>query len=299
MGAKGTADGGVTDLRSCAAVERACTHRASIFTRLLVAPLALALALAADRGAAGEAPKAAEAPPPSCAPSAAETPAEVRVVSAIDGRHLTLADGRTVQLTGLVLPSNGASRARAALEDLAAGRPVRLAHEGNPDRYGRIPAVVLVERGGAWQGAQTALLRMGEALRAPVGVPGPCAAEWRDAERFARERKLGLWADPYYLVKKSGDVQALIAERGRFVIVEGRVVSVRESGGMIYLNFGRRGTGALTVGVLKRNEGKFLTAGVALKPMRGRVLRVRGWLEVRTGPWIEAAGPEQIDIDRE
>ena len=89
------------------------------------------------------------------------------------------------------------------------------------------------------------------------------------------------------------DVQA---KRGRFALVEGKVVSVRESGATIYVNFGRRWTEDFTVTILKRNERSFAAAGVEPKRLSGRRVRVRGWIEERGGPWIEATRPEQIEL---
>jgi len=54
----------------------------------------------------------------------------------------------------------------------------------------------------------------------------------------------------------------VLARRGRFALVEGRVVSVRESGATIYVNFGRRWSEDFTVTVLKRNERNFTAAGL-------------------------------------
>jgi hypothetical protein len=88
----------------------------------------------------------------------------------------------------------------------------------------------------------------------------------------------------------------LVAERGRFTVVEGKVLSVRESGATIYMNFGRRWSQALTVTILKRNERNFAVAGLELKKLENRRVRVRGWVEERSGPRIEAARPEQIEI---
>jgi hypothetical protein len=73
-------------------------------------------------------------------------------------------------------------------------------------------------------------------------------------------------------------------------------VSVRESGGTIYVNFGRRWSEALTVTILKRHERIFLAAGVEPKRLANRRVRVRGWIEERNGPWIEATRPEQIEL---
>ena len=79
-------------------------------------------------------------------------------------------------------------------------------------------------------------------------------------------------------------------------MVEGNVLSVRESGGTIYVNFGRRWTEDFTVTALKRNERTFSDAGLPLKKLEGRRVRIRGTVEERGGPWIEAMHPGQIEI---
>ena len=71
---------------------------------------------------------------------------------------------------------------------------------------------------------------------------------------------------------------------------------MRESGGTIYVNFGRRWSDDFTVTVAKRHERAFTAAGMELKKLTGQHVRVRGTIEERGGPWIEAAAPEQIEI---
>jgi hypothetical protein len=73
-------------------------------------------------------------------------------------------------------------------------------------------------------------------------------------------------------------------------------LSVRESGGTIYLNFGRRWSEALTVTISKRHERIFSGAGLSLNRLEGRTVRIRGWIEERNGPRIEANRPEQIEV---
>jgi DNA/RNA endonuclease YhcR with UshA esterase domain len=84
--------------------------------------------------------------------------------------------------------------------------------------------------------------------------------------------------------------------RGRFAIVEGKVVSVRESGATIYVNFGRRWDEDFTVTISKRNERLFAGSGLMPKSLTGRRVRIRGVVEERGGPWIEAILPGQIEI---
>ncbi len=95
---------------------------------------------------------------------------------------------------------------------------------------------------------------------------------------------------------RADEPAAVAAARGRFAIVEGKVLSVRESGSTIFVNFGRRWTQDFVVTVAKRNERGFAAAGVAPVRLQGRRVRVRGIVEQRGGPWIEATHPEQIEI---
>jgi endonuclease YncB( thermonuclease family) len=221
-----------------------------------------------------------------CGAAAAET-GHVRAVT--DGRTVQLADGREVRLGGI----EAAPAAKAALEALVLDRDITLAKlSADGDRYGRVVALVTV--GG--QPVQQALLAQGHArVSADIGVSG-CAAGLLAAEKQARDAGLGLWNDPYYVVRKAEEPENILAVRGHFAIVKGKILSVREFGGLIYVNFGRRWSDDFTVTVLKRNERRFMAAGLELKKLSGQTVRVRGTIEERGGPWIEAAHPEQIEI---
>jgi len=248
---------------------------------------------------------------------------KVRTVA--DGRSLTLEDGRDIRLAGIEVPlpparnesGERAEAARAAshvsrkaLESIllgpdGSGETVKLRPSGMADdRYGRMLAHVYVVRGSAAQSVAHEMLGRGFArFSAQVGDPTgknpadrSCAAELLGRERAAREAKLGLWGEPYYGIVGAESGAELVAERGRFTVVEGKVVSVRESGGTIYVNFGRRWSEDFTVTVLKRSERAFTDAGLELKKLSGRRVRVRGFVEERGGPWIEANRPEQIEI---
>ena len=96
-----------------------------------------------------------------------------------------------------------------------------------------------------------------------------------------------------YAAKEADNPTAVLAALGRFTIVEGKVVSVRESGGTIYVNFGRRWSEDFTVTISKRNERSFAESGLVPKSLAGRRVRVRGVIEERGGPWIEAVAPGQ------
>jgi len=233
-----------------------------------------------------------------------EPTAAGKVTRIIDSRSFVLDDGREIRLAGIEVPpasrrgergDPAGAAATAALTTILADRSVQIGR-GSADRYGRIVAYVNVVVDDEPRPVNQATVASGDArVSALVDTPG-CAVELLRSEREARAAKLGLWANPYYTVVGAESGAALLAERGHFTIAEGRVVSARESGGSVYVNFGRRWSEALTVTISKRNERIFAAAGLAPKTLEGRRVRVRGWVEERNGPRIEAARPEQIEI---
>jgi endonuclease YncB( thermonuclease family) len=164
------------------------------------------------------------------------------VAAVLDGGTLMLDDGRELRLAGIEI----AAGSRAALQALAGGRPLRLERLGpEQDRYGRLVAFAFA--GDAGQSLQAALLDQGHArVSARIGAK-PCADALLTMERAARLAKRGLWADPNFAPLQAENLPQLLADRGRFALVEGKVLSVRESGATIYANFGRRWTRDFTV----------------------------------------------------
>ena len=151
-----------------------------------------------------------------------------------------------------------------------------------------------------WQKSRAEMIAAGHARVAARVGNRACAMELLRRETLARKAKLGLWGSSYYDLPNADNPTDVLAEQGRFALVEGRVLSVRESGATIYVNFGRRWTEDFTVTILKRNERNFTAAGLEPKKLAGRQIRVRGWIEERGGPWIEVTRAEQIEFaDRE
>jgi len=262
-------------------------------------PIALAAAVAAT-GACAQTSATFET---DCKLEAIGTGAARRV---IDGRTFQLDDGQHVRLAAVEVPPmplpgesgpqvKAGLAAKSALEALLAGRTVTLKKLGpNADRYGRIVALVSIE--GAGRSVQQDMLAQGHALvSAEIGARA-CAAHLFAAEHSARTGSLGLWGMPYYVIQRANDPATVLAERGRFTLVEGKVLSVRESGATIYVNFGRRWSEDFTVTILKRHARAFAAGGIEPKKLTGRQIRVRGVIEERGGPWIEATRPEQIEF---
>jgi len=199
-------------------------------------------------------------------------------------------DGRELRLAAIEAPGDA-----TALQALAAGKVVRMEKLGaDRDRHGRL--VALAFAGDAAQSLQQLLLAQGAALVSARIGDKPCAAMLLAAEKEARAAQRGLWADPNFAPLPADDLARLEAKIGHFALVEGKVLSVHASGSTIYLNFGYRWTRDFSVTIAKRSQTRFAAGGLEPRALKGRRVRVRGWIDRRGGPVIEADGPEQIEL---
>ena len=215
------------------------------------------------------------------------------VAAVRDGRTLLLADGRELRLAAI----ETGEESRAALEALATGQIVRLEKLGpETDRYGRVVAIAY--SGEMSESLQQALIARGQARVAARVGNITCAEQLLATENAARVARRGLWADPNFAPLPSHDLTRIAAVRGEFALVEGKVLSVRESGATIYVNFGRRWTEAFAVTIAKRHRRDFAAAGVDPKELEGHRIRVRGWVEQRRSPMMDVSVPEQIEVVR-
>jgi endonuclease YncB( thermonuclease family) len=230
------------------------------------------------------------------------------VTEVLDGRSFVLEDGREVRLPNLEVPLLGPSRqtdaqegtaaaTRDALQSLLAGQSVELRQmRAASDRYGRVIADAYIVQNGVRSSVAEEMVARGFARVSIQGSHAACAAQFFAKEETARRAKLGLWADPYYALVRAESFRDLLDRRGHFTVVEGTVISVRESAGTIYVNFGRRWSEALTVTIAKRSERNLVAAGLNPRNLENLRVRVRGWVEERNGPRIEVSRPEQIEI---
>jgi endonuclease YncB( thermonuclease family) len=223
-----------------------------------------------------------------------EPQGEGRVVAVIDARTFRLQDGREVRLAGIEPVANETTNPSSALTAVVAGHEVTLhGEDDSPDRYGRQPAFVFLDSTNTL--VQGELLAQGEALVSATVGNKDCAAVLTTAEAAARQARRGIWADPTAIksAESSGDILAGI---GRFTVVEGKVLSVRQAGATTYLNFGRNWTRDFAVTISRRMVAAFEATGLVLKSLENRRIRVRGWVEARGGPRIEALRVGQIEL---
>jgi endonuclease YncB( thermonuclease family) len=180
--------------------------------------------------------------PAAAMPCAFEPQGEGRVAAVVDARSFRLEDGREVRLAGIepAFPERSAAEHRQALTKMLTGRDVEVrGDDDTPDRYGRQPGFVWLLPDQTL--AQRELLAQGEALVSATVNDRECAATLLAAEAAAREAKRGIWADPA-AIKNTESPGGILAGIGRFTLVEGKVLSVRQAGATTYLNFGRNWT---------------------------------------------------------
>ena len=184
------------------------------------------------------------------------------------------------------------------------GREVTLRGEDDaPDRYGRQPAFVFLaspkaapaETSPAEVLVQAELLARGEALVSGAVADKECAPVLAAAETAARQARRGIWGDSA-AIKSTESPGDILAGIGRFTVVEGKVLSVRQAGATTYLNFGRNWTRDFAVTISRRVLAVFEAAGMVPKSLENKRIRVRGWVESRGGPRIEVLRVGQIEL---
>jgi endonuclease YncB( thermonuclease family) len=236
----------------------------------------------------------AAASPADAAGCSFEPQGEGRVAEILDARTFRLADGREVRLAGIEPVASEKANRTSALSAIIAGREVTLSGEDDaPDRYGRQPAFVFLAS--SETSVQSLLLAQGEALVSATVTNKDCALVLTTAEAAARQAKQGTWANPA-AIKNAESPGDILAGIGRFTVVEGKVLSVRQAGATTYLNFGRNWTRDFAVTISRRMVPAVEAAGIVLKSLENRRIRVRGWVEARGGPRIEVLRVGQIEL---
>ncbi|EJN10741.1 micrococcal nuclease-like nuclease [Bradyrhizobium sp. YR681] len=219
-----------------------------------------------------------------------DTLGEGHVAAMVDARSVRLDDGREIRLAGI----EASATTKQALASLLVGRDVTLrSADDTPDRYGRQGAILFI--GESDVSVQASLLAQGEAIVSAEIADKDCAAALMATEAEARRQKKGNWADPS-AIKNAESPDDILAGIGLFMVVEGKVLSVRQAGAMTYLNFGRNWTRGFAVTISRRALPAFENAGTSLKSLENKRVRVRGWVEGNTGPRIDARLAGQVEL---
>jgi len=229
------------------------------------------------------------------------------VASVTDGDTVVLDNGLVVRLIGMQAPKLPLGRedfdawpladeSKAALEALVAGKRVRVRQGGESmDRHGRVLGQLFVEApDGPWIQQQMIAAGMARVYSFPDNRA--CVPQLLAAEGKARLMRLGIWADPYYAVRRGDRPDDLLRRLSHFELVEGRVLVADEVQGRVYLNFGRFFAEDFTAVIERGALPQFEAEGIDPTKLGGALVRVRGWVELRDGPRIEITHPEQVEV---
>ncbi len=216
------------------------------------------------------------------------------------GKRTTESSDR-VRLVGIQAPKPpldraGGGEAKSALASLVLGKLVTLAAGGRQlDRYGRILAHIYLA-GGLW--VQGEMLKRGMARVQSLADNRTLAAEMLAAEGSARDRGIGIWARPYYYRVRTAEEANMgtAGDKGTFQLIEGKIKNTARVKNMVYLNFGDNWRTDFTVTIKTRARKMFKKAGIDPLSLKGRRVRVRGWLKSWNGLMIDVSHPEQIEL---
>ena len=121
------------------------------------------------------------------------------------------------------------------------------------------------------------------------------AADLLALEAGARDAKRGIWALNYYRVQDANDK---IGPPDTYQLVEGTVVEVADVRGRFFLNFGSDFKTDFTAGISPRDARNFESAGIDPNSLKGKRVRLRGWIDERNGPAMDLTHPEQVEMLR-
>lgn len=234
----------------------------------------------------------------------------VAVAQIRDARTLVLSDGQVVTLKGLQPPdvtdvpgagANGWPLAQSEIARLRSdlvGTNITIIFAGRRDRYGRRPVHAFTgnDRSANGDWLQAELIRSGRARFNPESLRTACAETLFELEQTARRAKVGLWSLAAYAVRSARRPDLLMRLRNTFQIVEGKVVSAKSVRGKIFLNFGRDWRQDFTAAISKRQLRYFKRRGWDPLSLKGRRIRVRGWIERYGGPFIDIRHTHQIEV---
>jgi hypothetical protein len=206
-----------------------------------------------------------------CGPEKLERAVLARVSA--DG-DLVLVDGRRLRLAGLHLSDR-------TIVPLRPGETIAFGVLDEPDRWSRLPAVVMVlPADGEPVWLQENLALTGRAAVRPEPALGACWPMLAAAEAKAKEKP------------------ALPTEAGRFARVEGRVARIGEGRSATLLTIFDAGGARVTGIVQKRHLRRIQQGGVDVLGLRGHIVRLRGVRGLRNPQTIAVLQAEQIEIVR-
>ncbi len=202
----------------------------------------------------------------------------------------------TVRLPGVELPRDGTPGHALAmqfmdreLDGVSVG--LVIGDTERVDRFGNL--IADIDLGGST--LSEALVRAGYAMAYSWPDTRVEAASFLPMEGEARDAERGLWGAGIFAIR-SPEPNGLALYLETVQIIEGRVISIGDTRDRLYLNFGFDYRTDFTVSIEQSDVARFAEAGINLRELEGRIIRVRGWIQAINGPSISIDHPERIEV---
>ena len=210
------------------------------------------------------------------------------IVKLKDGRHIRLANIEFSPKTDITKLNDWLREQELFLH--AAGRL--------KDRHNQILAHAFIKRDQKKYWLQAHFVSNGIALVSAQRTIKDCTIELLRREHEAEKKSQGFWDKPSgFKVQAATKLDELNkAAQGSFQIIEGKIIDTGSSYKNIFLNFDRDRYTDFTVLIEKRLLKLKHQKWPKISSLKGKTVRVRGWLDHWRGPMIRLETPEMIEI---
>ena len=222
----------------------------------------------------------------------------VRVQKVIDPLTILAENGTLYKLSGIDIPENStiAVAAQTELITLLKDQDIKLhltrdEKLGRTTRLGQTLAQIERRKDNLW--IEGYLVANGLARVRTTPSNPEMAKQLLILEETAREKKIGLWADPAYAVLTTD--QAL-DKKNSFQIVEGKIFSIAQRNNETFLNFGADWKKDFTIGISPELRRDLSKRNFSFLNLSNKSIRVRGWVEDRNGPFISLDHAQQLEL---
>ncbi len=232
-------------------------------------------------------------------PKLVRNPTPLTVDKVIDGLHFLASDKTIYVLPNLRTPENIPDldkKTKERLETLLKGQRCTLYQTKVPDlgRTDRMDnKISQLECGTDRTWIEGQLVREGLAMVWPNPSNPELLADLYTEEQKARQEKLGIWAENGIEIQTPETVKTHL---NSVQIIEGRVENASLTKNNLYLNFEQNWKEDFTVGISKALQKEFSKQNISLQSLKGKYIRIRGWVRNYNGPYIELEQIGQLEL---
>jgi hypothetical protein len=140
------------------------------------------------------------------------------------------------------------------------------------------------------------LVETGNGMVRPHPGEQVCFTDLLGLEERSRRDGLGLWHDPEYAVANAEASETVSRLADRFAIIAGKVEHIGETKDAVWIDFGKIWRTDVTIVVSKKVWPRFEAAGLTVDQIKGRGIRARGVITLRSGPRMDISEPAAIEL---